>query len=286
VFNRIRMYNPGDIFNPYKLFTGLIVPEALAKCPWISPAAKLIYGRLARYAGQDGNCHPAVATLAAEVGLKRRQVQTHLKALEKANLIKRIARRSKDQQLSNGYVFVWHPLFAPRVINPAPPGVRKPAPIPMQDPAHKESQTEESQTEEKLRDLDSLPRIAKTCDSRPHSKCAQYPLLRNALADYMITADDSERVKPSDRLVVDIMDSAGGASEQEVVQCLAYLKNDRGLRPGTNHGPRHFSWFKSVVGDYFYQKRSRETVYAYDSSKRTELSQDALDEMTEAIETN
>ena len=42
----------------------------------VSAGAKLAYGRLARYAGQDGNCYPAVVTLGAEIGVGSRQAQT------------------------------------------------------------------------------------------------------------------------------------------------------------------------------------------------------------------
>jgi hypothetical protein len=56
------------------------------------------------------------------------------------------------------------------------------------------------------------------------------------------------------------MDAAGGHSEDEVIACLRYLREERGLRPGTKRGPRHFSWFKTVVADHFAQKRDRELV--------------------------
>ena len=58
------------------------------------------------------------------------------------------------------------------------------------------------------------------------------------------------------------MDAAGGASEAEVVRCLRILREGRGLKPGTQNGPRHWSWFPTVVGDYFRQKREREEAAA------------------------
>jgi hypothetical protein len=68
----------------------------------------------------------------------------------------------------------------------------------------------------------------------------------------MTTPDDRERMSPPERLVVDVMDAACGATEEEVIECLRYLKEERGLRPGTEHGPRTFAWFKSVVADHFH----------------------------------
>ena len=75
-----------------------------------------------------------------------------------------------------------------------------------------------------------------------------------------MTAPGEERIPPSPRLLVDIMNGAGWASEDEVIACLGYLREERGLRPGAKNGPRHLSWFKTVVADYFAQKRDRELV--------------------------
>jgi hypothetical protein len=82
------------------LFTGIFIPEALVRSGLVSAGAKLAYGRLARYAGQDGMCFPAVDTLAEEVGVCGRQVQKYLAELEK--LIRRRARFSDGAQTSNG----------------------------------------------------------------------------------------------------------------------------------------------------------------------------------------
>src|ERR1022692_92146 len=72
----------GQPFNPFGLFTGIFIPDALVRSTIISPGAKLVYGRLARYAGQDGRCYPAVETqeavrqilAAAAMRLLRRRV--------------------------------------------------------------------------------------------------------------------------------------------------------------------------------------------------------------------
>ncbi len=162
------------------------------------------------------------------------------------------------------------------------------------DRSPKDSQIEESHFEETNIDLDFRRTNRKNRDSRPdlkaaRSTCKQYFLLCEALADYMTTADDGERVYPPERLVVDVMDGAAGATEEEVIGCLRYLKDERGLRPGTKHGPRRFGWFKSVVADYFQQKRNREIVYAlpeveWDLRNGPGISQQEFDSMTDAIE--
>ena len=75
-----------------------------------------------------------------------------------------------------------------------------------------------------------------------------------------------------------------------MIRCLRYLYSERGLRPGTKHGPRHFSWFKTVVADYFLMKREREFVISPSSNDHretrteSELSEADFDRMTAALE--
>ena len=223
-------------------------------------------------------------TLGEQIGVGERQAQKYVAELERKKLIQRISRFSGRGQTSNAFEFLWHELFEEAVNNRSGEGVN--------DRSPKESQSEESHSEESQNiDLDYPPTNRKNRDSRadagdvrPH--CKQYPRLREALADYMTVPDDAERVYPRDRHVVDAMDASAGASEEEVIHCLHYLKEERGLRPGTRHGPRHFSWFKTVVADYFQQKRLRETVFSPASGQSSDagLSPDEFAAMTEAID--
>lgn len=105
----------------------------------------------------------------------------------------------------------------------------------------------------------------------------------------MVTAEDPELVYPSDRLVVDVMEAAGAAGEEDVIRCLRYLREERGLLPGTKHGPRGFSWFKTVVADYFLQKADREVAFGRggvpdDVNNGFALSRAEFNSMTEALE--
>jgi hypothetical protein len=53
-----------------------------------------------------------VDTLGEEVGIGERQTQKHLRTLERMGFIRTAKRFKADRtQTSNGYVFLWHPVF-------------------------------------------------------------------------------------------------------------------------------------------------------------------------------
>ena len=260
-----RGLRPGQQFNPFGLFNGIFIPEALAKSRMVSPGAKLTWGRLARFAGQDGRCYPAVETLGSEIGVGERQTQKYLAELERLKLIRRIRRFIDGAQTSNEVEFLWHSIFEDGAKDRSGEGVNDRSSPWVNDRSPKESQLEESHSEESPNTDPDYPRTnRKSVDSppdlTPRVNCRRYPRLYEALADYMATEEDMERIYPSDRLVLDVMNVAGGASEEEVLSCLRYLLFERGLRPGSKNGPRHFSWFKTVVADYFHQKHDRDWV--------------------------
>jgi len=65
----------------------------------ISSTSKLVYGRLVLYAGKNGKCWPSQATLASQVGIKRRNLFNCLAELRDAGLID-----WGKSKLSNRYV--------------------------------------------------------------------------------------------------------------------------------------------------------------------------------------
>ena len=123
----------GQPFNPFRLFTGIFIPEGLVRANGLSPGAKLTYGRLVRYAGQDGKCFPAVPTLATEIGVSVRQTQYYLAELEREKLIRRVTRIAAGGQTSNAYQFLWHSLLGTPVKGIAPGGVQNIAPEGVQE---------------------------------------------------------------------------------------------------------------------------------------------------------
>jgi hypothetical protein len=228
-------------------------------------------------------------TLGKEIGVGERQAQKYVAQLEREKLIRRVRRFSDRGQTSNVFEFLWHAVFEARANDCSGEGANDGSGEGANNGSPKESQFEESKFEETNTDLDSPPTNRKNRDSRLDSGgcpslCKKYSQLREALADYMVTPDDPERVYPSDRQVVDVMDAAGGATEEETIRCLHYLRDERRLHPGTKHGPRKFGWFKTVVGDYFQQKREREAVYSPPAvSDTTRLSQGEIDSMTDSL---
>ena len=65
----------GQVFIPRRVLnSGVFVPDGLLACSLVSNGAKLLWARLARYAGTKGLCFPRLSTLAADLGFSERQV--------------------------------------------------------------------------------------------------------------------------------------------------------------------------------------------------------------------
>jgi hypothetical protein len=75
----------------------------------VSNGAKLLWARLARYAGTRGQCFPLLSTLAADLGFSERQVQRYLAELVSGGFLRA---RQRGFNKSNLYEFLWHPALA------------------------------------------------------------------------------------------------------------------------------------------------------------------------------
>ena len=68
------------------------------------------------------------------------------------------------------------------------------------------------------------------------------------------------------------------------------ILEERGLKPFTEHGPRSYAWFKTVLQDYFAKKRERESAanpsgyHEWEGRNETRLSNAQFEAMTDAIE--
>jgi hypothetical protein len=95
---------------------------------------------------------------------------------------------------------------------------------------------------------------------------------------------DKDRVYPRERHVVDVMHGPQVRRRTSSLHCLPAIP---GLRPGTKHGPRHFSWFKTVAADYFRQEREQSySAVAACANRETlpGLDKEVFERMTDAIE--
>jgi uncharacterized phage protein (TIGR02220 family) len=104
----------GGVFNPYKLFVGVFIPNVLMRYKGIKPNSKLVWGRLAQYAGEKGYCWPSQDTLADETGLSRDTVLRSVKELEKDGFIVvgRPDGADKVAHKTSEYRFLFHVCFS------------------------------------------------------------------------------------------------------------------------------------------------------------------------------
>ena len=114
----------GEIYIPWRLFSGSFIPNSVLKCRELSATSKLIFGRLSQFGGEHGNSYPSYSTLAQEVGIERRQAMRAVKELEAFGLIRLVGRLKDDGGFtSNAYEFLWHRIFCSD--DPAAPGDKK-----------------------------------------------------------------------------------------------------------------------------------------------------------------
>ena len=103
-----------------------MLPNHLMRFKGLSSTAKLVWGRLAQYAGKDGLCHPSYKMLGAECGISKRQAISIIKELISKGFIEKTVSTDRERQ-RRFYAFLWHPCFEGDSISPAgdnisPPG--------------------------------------------------------------------------------------------------------------------------------------------------------------------
>lgn len=113
MFRKGGKMNPGDQFNPYKLFVGSFIPNALLRYKGLSFGAKLTYARLSQYAGQDGQCFPKQETLADELGSSLSAIKRFIKELVDKQFINKKIPNGQDRFMHKTirYSFLWHDCF-------------------------------------------------------------------------------------------------------------------------------------------------------------------------------
>jgi hypothetical protein len=98
----------GEVFNPWRMFSGALIPESILSSSELPAGAKTLYGQLKRYSGEDGRCFPSQVRLAADLAVSVRTIQRNLRILVEAGLIAPIRKRPGYPQ---AYVFLWNSLL-------------------------------------------------------------------------------------------------------------------------------------------------------------------------------
>lgn len=76
-----------NYINPYKLFTGSIIPQWIEERPELTASAKLVYARLCRFSGKNGKAYPRQKTLAKSLGMGIATTKRAITELRKYQLI-------------------------------------------------------------------------------------------------------------------------------------------------------------------------------------------------------
>jgi len=105
----------GRTVQPLRLVQRDLRPEAICKYRGLPLGAKMVYGRLCRYAGRDGAVYPSMSALAAELDIGKTQARTYVQELERKHFIA-VDRENRHffpngSGGSNKYVFLWHVAF-------------------------------------------------------------------------------------------------------------------------------------------------------------------------------
>lgn len=103
----------GQPFNPFNKMLGCHLPNALLECAGLRPIGKLVWGRLAQYTGNNGDCYPNQDTLANELGVSITTIKRAIYELQRNKFIgtARIRKSHKPKDQKNHYFLLFHPCF-------------------------------------------------------------------------------------------------------------------------------------------------------------------------------
>ena len=106
----------GEAFNPWQRFQGILIPDGIVSANWLTAPDKIVFGRLLKFAGKNGECWPSHDRLARDCGVSRATVRRAIQGLLRAHLIE--VRRSRLGG-ANSYEFLWHEIYSPFVLGAA-----------------------------------------------------------------------------------------------------------------------------------------------------------------------
>ena len=102
------VFQVGEPFIPYMHFREFApIPRVLMCYEGLTPIQKLMWGRLAQYAGKDGKCTPSTVSLARELGISQRWARQALQGLEKKGFLRLDFRTGQTTDIK----FLYHEVF-------------------------------------------------------------------------------------------------------------------------------------------------------------------------------
>ncbi|HEU0122631.1 MAG TPA: helix-turn-helix domain-containing protein [Bryobacteraceae bacterium] len=199
------------------------IPLPVLAAEDLSPGAKLCYGILCRYAGQDGRCYPSIQTLAEHLRVSARQARKYVSELVERGYVER---EQSSVGETNTFHFLWREEFREYEIPR-----NDPSGAPRNDCSAKESH---------LKRTEDSDYRATNRDSR--DSLAGYSQLRRIIAEAL-------GKDPSESAFGKVIEAGGGESEGVLVEAInsAYR---RGYGPGTPKGPRTARWFEVTIADF------------------------------------
>lgn len=94
----------GELYNPYKVFVGIFIPNYVVQDQKITLGAKLTFGILCQFSGKSGLCYPRQGVIAERLGASIRQTRRYVEELKKEKYI-RVTRQGLTK--ANVYSFLW-----------------------------------------------------------------------------------------------------------------------------------------------------------------------------------
>ena len=218
------------------------LPLNLSRNPHLSFGAKILYCRLALYAGKDGQCNPSQATLAAELGIEStRQIRRYLDELLQFRLIQWNRTRASSS-------YTVYDCKSLRPDNNVLSDRTDMSSLDRTETSNKKRSLNRGSSVD-VRDLDGpFSGNRKRADEISKPKPVQSPEVSKMLALYRTGGRPPQKSDyPSDVTTAEIVHAAKFKDEKWIVDELLHLHNVRHLYWGTENGPRSFLWFKTVL---------------------------------------
>ena len=101
------------IINPRQRLVGAFIPNAIMEYRYLSQSAKMMWARMAQYAGKDGRCFPSIERLGHDIGLSRSAARKAMAELQKKGFIlaKHATGKARLMHMTSEYFFLDHPVF-------------------------------------------------------------------------------------------------------------------------------------------------------------------------------